>query len=367
MESTHSATPPAPRPDVARTDLTRPSWFNGESRNTDLLWLDKNENLDPVLLKFTQEVLSQIDPKSLCTYPENTPLYKKLANSLDLPPEHLILTPGSDGAIRSVFEAFISPGDVVLHSSPTFAMYAVYSKMYGAREFALEYNASEKGPVLTLEEILHAIQTRRPKLFCLPNPDSPTGTVKSPDQMKKIVNACREVGALVLVDEAYFPFYPETVLPWVKEFDHLIVARTFAKAWGLAGLRIGYAAASRRVAALLHKVRPMYEVNTFAVAFMEKMLDHSEEMEASVARLKAGKNYFLGEMNKLGLKTLNGEGNFLHVAFGSHAEKVFHALESKVLFRKDFTEPCLKGFSRFSATTEEAFKPIVKTIQGALS
>jgi histidinol-phosphate aminotransferase len=167
----------------------------------------------------------------------------------------------------------------------------------------------------------------------------------------------------LLIDEAYFPFHAETCLPWVTRFSNLAVARSTGKAWGLAGLRIGYAAASPGVAQMLHKVRPMYEVNTVAVHAFEKMLDHEDAMLASVARLQAGKQTFLAAMRELGYRTLNGQGNFLHVAFGARAEKIHAALEPLVYYRKDFADPCLKGFSRFSATTPELFQPLIDRIR----
>jgi len=141
------------------------------------------------------------------------------------------------------------------------------------------------------------------------------------------------------------------------------VTQTFAKAWGLSGLRIGYAAACPDVIRLLHKVRPMYEVNTVAVVTMEKMLDHRDEMMASVKRLNAGKTAFLDAMQGFGLKVLRSHGNFFHVAFGPYASAVHEQLKSKVLYRLDFKEPCLKGFSRFSATTVERFDPIIECIR----
>ena len=80
------------------------------------------------------------------------------------------------------------------------------------------------------------IDKYRPKLFCLPNPDSPTGTVLSNLQIRKIVNHCLHTNTLVLIDEAYYPYYPNTNIDLVKKFENLIVARTFSKAWGLADL-----------------------------------------------------------------------------------------------------------------------------------
>jgi len=354
------------RPDVERPDLTRPDWVNGLERPTDALWLDKNENLDPILAEWNRKLVSELDPRSIGTYPECAPLYRKLGESLDLHPRHLLLTPGSDGAIRAVFEAFISPGDRVIHTVPTFAMYSVYSKMYGAQVTPLEYEPSEQGPSLSVDRFLEKIKSTKPKLVCLANPDSPTGTVFNSAELRKIIEAAGQAKALILVDEAYHPFYEPSVVQWVSQYPHLVVARTFAKAWGLAGLRIGYAVASASVAPLLHKVRSMYEVNTLAVDILSRALDHPDQMLASVKRLNDGKAFFLKEMEQKKLRVLQGHGNFLHVAFGKSAERVFKALDGHVLFRKDFSEPCLKGFSRFSSTTQEIFKPVVSKVLESL-
>jgi histidinol-phosphate aminotransferase len=359
----HNYAAPNARAPVADPKLFRPDWTGGTPRDPNLLWLDKNENADPELAKLTARLLYEIDPAAVYSYPECTPLYNKLAGHLGVKADHLLLTAGSDGAIRSVFEAFINPGDVVVHTVPTFAMYAVYSKMYGAKVVPLVYQLSDKGPVLTVEEVVNTIVKVRPKLVCLPNPDSPTGTVFVPSEIRTIIEAVGKAGALILIDEAYYPFYEHTVVPWVDDYNHIVVTRTFAKAWGISGLRIGYAVSCADVARLLHKVRPMYEVNTVAVAVVDKMLDYSDEVLASVRRLNAGRDTFLEEMKSLQLRTLVTHGNFLHVAFGQHALAVHARLKNVVLYRLDGGEPCLKGFSRFSATTVERFQPIIKHIQ----
>lgn len=356
---------PSARGPVEDPLLFRPDWTAGIERNPELLWLDKNENADPELAKLTAALLSEIDPVTIYSYPECTPLYKKLAMYLGIGADHLLLTAGSDGAIRSVFEAFLDPGDVVVHTMPTFAMYGVYSKMYGARVVPLAYQPSDEGPFLNAEDVVRTILEIKPKLVCLPNPDSPTGTVFNPNEMREIIEASGKSGALILIDEAYHPFYEHTVLPWVDEYGHLVVTRTFAKAWGISGLRIGYAVSCPDVARLLHKVRPMYEVNTLAVAMADKILDHVDEVMASVNRLNAGRDTFVGDMKLLQLRTLVTHGNFLHVEFGKYASEVHERLKNLVLYRLDGGEP-LKGFSRFSATTTERFEPVIKQIKDVI-
>ncbi len=264
--------------------------------------------------------------------------------------------------IRTVFEAFISPGDVVLHTVPTFAMYPVYCMIFGAQAVTLEYAPSEQGPHLNVDLVLSKLESLRPRLFCLPNPDSPTGTIFSPDEIERLIQKAQEVGTLLLLDEAYFPFYPETAIQWVDRYPHLVIARTFSKAWGLAGLRTGYAVACPDLAQILHRVRPMYEVNTVAIGYIEKMFDYKNEVLASVKRLNQGKSYFNQEMQKLGLKALNNQGNFTHVAFGALQPQIFSALEDQVLYRKDFKDPCLKGYSRFTATPEDVFQRVIERI-----
>lgn len=360
---------PTARPAVASPDLTRPDWTKAEARDPSVLWLDKNENTDPELARLVAGVVADLPTDMQFTYPDTGPAYTKLAAWLGggLGPENLLFGAGSDGLIRAVFEAFVSPGDTVLHTAPTFAMYFVYSKIFGAREVTVPYEASETGPRLGVDTLVAAIHENAPRVVCLPNPDSPTGSVFDPDQMRAIIEAAGEVGAVMLIDEAYHPFHRETCLPWVLEYPHLFVTRSTGKAWGLAGFRIGYGAASADLARTLHKVKGMYEIGAFSLALFARMLDHADAMEASVRRLEAGKEHFLRAMDDLGLHRLDGAGNFLHVAFGPHAEKVHAALAGLVYYRRDFHEPCLRGFSRFSATTPERFSPVIDRIRQAVT
>ena len=358
-------TPPLPRAALLHPDLTRP--VRGDagkvSQDPKKLWLDKNENSDPALVALTSELLRSLPASVIYAYPEQGPLYRKLAASIGVEPSEVLLTAGSDAAIRAIFEAYVEPGDGVLYTEPSFSMYDVYGRMYGARRIPIAYKPSNDGPRLYVADVLAAIRAERPKVVCLPNPDSPTGTVLPEDELRTVIEAAGAAGALILVDEAYYPFYAGTVVPWIHDYGHLVVCRTAAKAWGLAGMRIGYAVAAEPVMGLLHKVRPMFEVNTVAVALFDKLLDREDAMRASVARLNAGKTAFLDAMRDLGLRTHAGHGNFFHVAFAERADKVHAALEPLVYYRKSLQHSCLAGFSRFSATTPELFAPSIQRIR----
>ncbi len=355
-----------PRAPLLNPDLVRPDWQRIAPRPPSALWLDKNENLDPTLGAFTAGILRELDPIHLATYPDCGEVYRKLARWLEVPTDALVLTPGSDGAIRMTFEAFVGEEDKVVHPAPTFAMYPVYCQMFGARVEALAYERGTRGPSLSAERIIAHLDRVRPRLFCLPNPDSPTGTVLSLDELRAVVELCTRFDTVVLIDEAYHPFHDATCVPWTQGFRHLVVARTFAKAWGLAGLRVGYAVGHPETIRYFHKLRPMYEVSTIGVAFVERMLDHVEAMTGSVRRLNEGKRYFVEEMTRLGFDTLPTHGNFQHVAFGNCAEVIHRALENRVLYRKDANDDCLKGYSRFTIAPCAIMAQVVDLIKRAV-
>jgi len=355
-----------PRLSLLNPELQRPSALQSQPRDPALIWLDKNENLDTELMALSHQVLATLPADVLATYPEAGALYRKLGAWAGVSPDSLLLTPGSDGTIRLVYEAFVEAGEGVIYTEPTFAMYLVYAQMFGAHAKPHKYQRGPDGPVLDLALLMARIQDEKPKLACLPNPDSPTGTVLSQDNLRLLLSCCESAGTVLLIDEAYHPFFAETVVPWTAKSRNLIVARTFAKAWGVAGLRIGYAVAHPQTIGLMHKMRPMYEVSTLATEFMLRMLDHADTMQASVARTLAGKHYFAQSMQALGCTVIKNEGNFLHVGFGANGPAVHAALKGKVLYRAGFDMPCLAGFSRFSMAPRPILEPVVGIIQQAM-
>jgi len=355
-----------PRQSLLNPKLQRPSALSSIPRSSEYLWLDKNENLDPVLLAISRKILLETSPLVLATYPEAGEAYRKLADWVGVTPDHLLLTPGSDGAIRLVFEAFVEHGDGVIHTFPTFAMYPVYSQMFGARAFPIDYERRGDVPRLDTDKIIATLRERKPKVLCLPNPDSPTGTIVEPTVLRQILEACEAADTVLLLDEAYHPFYDWSAVSWTETSRNLVIARTFAKAWGIAGLRVGYAVAHPDTISLLHKMRPMYEVSTLAAEFVAKILDHVSDLKDSVARNNAGKKYFYEEMRSLGFNVLPTLSNFAHVAFGEREHEIRAALSRKVLYRPSFDHPSLIGYSRFTVAPRGIMEQVVDVIKGVM-
>ena len=186
-------------------DLTRLS--NPKELRLNYLRLDKNENIAALPLKIVDRLRGRITSDFVSAYPDIGPLYGKIAKQIGCPKDHIYIGSGSDAIIKSVFEAFIAPRDKVLLVSPTYAMFYVYVKMFEARLLEVFY---EEDLSLSVDEIIRKIRKERPKLICIANPNSPTGTVIAPEGLKRIIHTAQREGSIILIDEAYYLFYNKT-------------------------------------------------------------------------------------------------------------------------------------------------------------
>ncbi len=140
-----------------------------------------------------------------------------------------------------------------------------------------------------------------PRLLALANPDQPTGAVLRPQAIRDLAMAACSRRVLFLVDEAYYPFHPETALPLVREYDNVVVTRTFSKVGGLAGLRLGYLVASPDVVDSITRIRGAHEVNAVAIAVGSYVLDHPEIGDRYLAEVTAGRQVLADAAAGLGL------------------------------------------------------------------
>ena len=355
------------RKEILNKSLSRPDWKKQFHRSQDLLWLDKNECINPEMNDLVKKILHDISDDAVYSYPQLDTLYKKIAKLDSINSENLLITSGSDGAIRACFEISIKAGDKILLTKPTFAMYEVYAKIYGADINFIEYEKSLNGPYLDLSKIIDVLNNLKPKLFCLPNPNSPTGTIFSETEIENILITSEKNGTLVLIDEAYYPIYPKTATKFICKFKNLVIVRSFSKAWGAAGLRVGYAISNKMLVEFMHKQKPMYEIGNVSAKTVEKLLDFENEMKLSIKKLEEGKSYFQDRMKFLGFKTYKSYGNFFHINFNDYTSKVHKVLKNRIYYRESFDLDCLKGYSRFTSTTLEKFIPITNLISDLVS
>ena len=231
-------------PKLYLKDIYRTSLGNKQRKN--FLRLDLNENPDGLPEEFIKNIFSKIDAKYVSMYPEYGKLAENIAQHNKLNWQNICLSNGSDGAIKYIFDCYVSSGDKVLITDPTFAMYPIYCKMFNALCVNVSYLSTSDGFLFPVENFLDEIN-RNIDMAVIVNPNNPTGIAICPSDMDKIIQKCFDANVLLIVDEAYFYFYNQTVIDKIKHFNNLIVLRTFSKLCGLANVRLGYAAACSEI------------------------------------------------------------------------------------------------------------------------
>jgi len=327
--------------------------------------LDKNENLIPISQDFLASITKQITPDFLATYPQVSLLYDKLAASLGLTEDYLFLSTGSEGAIKTIFEAYVEPHDRVIIPDPTYAMYEVFGKLFKADLVKIPYDTSLN---LNLNAMVKRFN-KKTKLVVLANPNSPTGTIVPPKDLESFIAAAEKKSVLVLIDEAYYPYYPKSSIPLVKKYRNLIVTRSFSKAFGLASLRIGFAVAQPETLQWLKVFRPMYETNGFSVLFANAMLDNMHIVENNVKEVTEGRNYLVHEMERRGFKTFESQTNFVNINVGKHlVDPLIRNLEQNgILIKPGADHPALHQCVRITVGSVDQMKLLISYIEDYLA
>lgn len=325
------------------------------------LRLDFNENTIACSPR-VREALASVTAEAMTLYPEREPVEALVAAELGVRPGQLVLTNGVDEAIHVLFGAFLDEGDELLLPVPTYTMYEVYASATDARVVMVQAGGDFSFP---RESLLAAI-TERTKVIAVANPNSPTGSVVGREVLLEI--AARAPQALLLVDEAYFHFYGETVMDLVGKVPNLVVARTFSKAYGLAGLRIGALAASEDVLRWVRRVLSPYSVNALALACLPAAIGDKEYLNSYVAEVRAARAEFERAVDGLGVRRWPSEANFVLVEIGAkHREFATAMHERGILVRDRSNDPGCDGCVRVTIGTREQMRRAIEAMRDVLN
>ena len=216
--------------------------------------MDRNEKVDKLDAKIYKKIINCIKNEYLTAYPETTEFHELVAKKHKLKFDEVLITTGSDTAIRHVYETFIKPKDKILTLANTYAMYPVYAKMMGASISSINYNEKFK---IDINELLK--KTKKIKMLVIANPNL-SGQVINDQELLKILRFSKGK-FLILIDECYFGFYKSTQIKNIKKFKNLIVTRSFSKTYGIPGIRIGAAFACKEIINKLNKVRLTHAIS----------------------------------------------------------------------------------------------------------
>jgi histidinol-phosphate aminotransferase len=288
-----------------KTHLTR--YLNGPReeppRVGKVVRLGRNEWTVPYPEAAVRDMLARITGDDLVAIPELEPFYARVGDYLDVERSRLLLCPGSDAGIKSVFEAYVESGDEVVFPQPTYHRYDDLCGLYGASRRPIAYAADLSFDV---DELVGSISPAT-RLVVVVNPNNPTGTVLGIDELLRVLRRARECEALVLVDEAYHHFCSVTALPLLDVFDNLVVTRSFSKAFGMASARIGVLVADPAIIGELWKVKPRHEISGVAARIGEYVLDHPEIMREHVDQVNRSKSLMADALAPMGYRVMPSE------------------------------------------------------------
>ena len=317
--------------------------------------LDFNENTTGCSLA-ALAALRRLSGKELAMYPEYQAPTKILARYFGVKPEELLLTNGGDDALRVFFDTFVEPSSHILICEPTFPMYRYYAEIAGARVEVLHYSKEMDFP---LADVLKALR-KKPRVFFLANPNNPTGTLVAKAAIEKILKAAPQTA--VVLDEAYADFSGVTGVPWIRRHPNLFIAKTFSKAAGLAGLRLGAVIAQRESLTLVRRALPPFPVNAAALAAGIAAVRERQTIERYIRETKRLREWFGGELTQRHIRVFPSAGNFLLADFGGAGPAFFGQLARNGILIRERSKDLGPGFARITVGTKKELQALLRLL-----
>lgn len=337
-------------PDVKKTERVFPMQGRYDYHRYDM-----NENPEGLPKDFVDSVVKEITPEFLAIYPEPDKFLTKFAKYIgfNCTKDNLVATNGTDMAIRYILETFGEKGKDVVTVSPTFEMYWVNCSILGLHHKPVAY---EPDLTIDIDKIVSAI-TVDTRIVALVNPNNPIGNVYSEDDIKRVIDKAKAVGAIVLIDEAYHYFYPNTFVHFALEEENVIVTRTFSKLFSIAATRMGVIITNPNLAHYIRNSKLTFDCNAVALLFAERLLDHPEIEKELIQIEEEGKAYTMMRLKEHGYEVRSSAGNFMFIKTKKDAHLVSDRLENeeKILVHP-YGNPVLKPFLRVSIGSKKSME-----------
>jgi histidinol-phosphate aminotransferase len=316
----------------------------------DGLLLDFNERyVDPNFLKSV--IKDTLLSGKIHLYPEYSGLEQMIAEYAGVKAGEIIVTSGSDQAIELIFRTFSETGSEVIIPSPSFSMFDQIAGSVGCKTIKPGYATDDLA--FPLESVLESISSKT-RIIIICNPNNPTGTIVDLADIEKIAEKASR--SVVLIDEAYFEFSGVSAVGLIKKYPNILITRTFSKAFGLAGLRVGYVIATKNNVSQLRKVCGPYNVNIVAVAAARQALLNKNEMLGYAREVVAEAKPFVEDFfRKNNIKFYRSAGNFILVK-PEKPEQVYENLKQNGILIRPRTESGIEGTVRVTITTLEQMK-----------
>ncbi|HEV7675812.1 MAG TPA: histidinol-phosphate transaminase [Candidatus Angelobacter sp.] len=302
--------------------------------------------------------LNRMDAHTLAQYPRRDAGEELVADFLSVAPRQLLLTNGADEAIDLLCRAYLEPENEIVIVVPTFGMYEVFAQMENAKVIRVQAGPEFNFP---LQGVLDAL-TDKTRIVVICNPNNPTGVDVPRADILQVIKAAPD--AAVLLDEAYFDFYGQTMLDRVGKLPNLFVARTFSKAYGLAGMRLGLIAGDQEQMSVLRRMASPFNVNAFAIECLAEALADRQFVADYVAQVLASREWVRNELQQLKFKCWPSHGNFILCRFGDEKKTVLEALRARGISLRD--RPDCEGCVRITIGKQQEMERLIAELKNVL-
>jgi histidinol-phosphate aminotransferase len=303
--------------------------------------------------------LNSMDARTLAKYPRREDGEKLVAESLGVAPAQLLLTNGADEAIDLLCRGYLEPGDEIVIVVPTFAMYEVFAQMEDARVVRVPTGPEFSFPT---QDVLAALNSKT-RIVVICNPNNPTGVAVARADMLKIIQAAPD--AAILLDEAYFDFYGQTLIDQIGKLSNLFIARTFSKAYGLAGLRLGVMIGDQEQMSVLRRMASPFNVNAFAAECLAEALADRQFVANYVSQIIASREWLRRELEQLQFKCWPSEGNFILCRLGEDKKAILEAMQARSISLRN--RPDCEGCVRITIGTQPEMERLVAELKQVLT
>ncbi len=322
--------------------------------------LDFNERTLPPPLKVQKAIQDFLTTNKLQVYPEYGGLEKKLAKYVGVNADQIMITNGSDQAIDIIFRTFTKTDDTVIIPTPSFAMFYQSAQIMGNKILTPLYKKADLS--FPINEVLGMIN-KSVKLIVVCNPNNPTGTLVSINDIKKI--AQKASNSIVLVDEAYFEFSGVSAVPLINKYPNIIVTRTLSKAFGLASLRVGYIVASNIYINEFLKIRGPYDVNMVALSAAFASLEDFKKIQNYVDEVMTKAKPMVEEFfNKNDVTYYSSSANF--ILFKPNNNQVGRLLKENGILLRPQDKTNIENTLRVSIGTVKQMKQFIEVYENVI-
>lgn len=321
--------------------------------------LDANESFIELPEDVKQDVMKAIGEVEFNRYPdpEARKLCEKFGAFFHVKPQLLTAGNGSDELISIIVPNFLGEGDVMLTILPDFSMYTFYTSMVGAKVEVLDKDDSME---LDARDVIERARACKARLLIFSNPCNPTALKLEREDILEIV---KNVDALVVVDEAYMDFSEGSVLDEIEQYENLIVLKTCSKAFGMAAIRLGFAAANERLTGLLHTLKSPYNVNSMTQAAGCAILEHEDFLRECISRIRQSTQALYQGMQELAGRKKDLERlyptatNFLYIKC-ARAQQILQDLR-----KEGISVRCMNGYLRIAAGSPKENEELLQALE----